>query len=89
MKHATFIREVVDWKGEAYLYKLEPGGDCPHEYVVVSATDVVLGIAAGPETYIFAADSNGEVTDWMELPGSFKGALDHVGALARAGYSLK
>ena len=56
------------------------------EYVVVSAADVMY---SGPETYIFGADENGEVVDWLELPGSFRGKLDHVAALEGAGYEVE
>lgn len=57
-----------------------------HEYVVVSA---VNAMDTGAETYIFPADSEGKITDWLELDGSFKGALDHAEALANAGYEIK
>lgn len=53
-----------------------------HEIVVVSAA-----IAFGsPETYIFPADRSGEITDFGELDGSFRGSLDHEEALRNAGY---
>jgi hypothetical protein len=77
------------------LYKLDPPISEPdwededvinqHEYVVVSAVVACIG---GPETYIFPADENGEITDWGELKGSFQGALDHELALANAGYTV-
>jgi hypothetical protein len=47
------------------------------EYVVVSAV-AVLG---QPETFIFPADGNGDVLDWLELPGSYRGGYDHEEAL--------
>lgn len=91
-KTATFIRSLSKFHSDARLYRLDPpcvypedwgnGETC--EYVVVSAT-TVLGV---PETYIFGADENGKVTQWLELPGSFKGALDHREALDNAGYSI-
>lgn len=65
------------------LYRLDPPLE-GHEYVVVSAA-TVLG---EPETYIFAADPDGTITDWVELDGSFKGALDHEAALRGAGYEV-
>lgn len=56
------------------------------EYLIVSAADVPY---SGPETYVFPADANGKVVDRGELPGSFRGALDHAraieGFLAEAG----
>lgn len=77
---------LPNFTGHANLYRLNPPMECENgtfEYVVVSATMVY---PLGPETYIFAADSKGQVTDWGELPGSFRGALDHRAALAGAGY---
>lgn len=68
--------------GSAQHYRCEPGGGLP-AFVIVSAADT---IDHGPETYIFAADADGRVTNWSELDGSFIGALDHVAALRRAGY---
>lgn len=56
-----------------------------YEYVVVSAVNVPY---SGPETYIFAADSDGNIIDFAELPGSFRGALDHRLALRSAGYNV-
>lgn len=56
-----------------------------HAHVIVSANVVMF---SGPETYIFGADSNGEIVDWCELEGSFKGSLDHVAALNNAGYEV-
>lgn len=59
---------------------------CPTtEYVWVSAANVMY---SGPETYIFACDHEGRVTNWGELPGSFKGDLDHERALTGAGYTV-
>lgn len=55
------------------------------EYVWVSAAHVVF---SGPETYIFPCNAEGEVTNWGELPGSFKGDLDHEEALRGAGYEV-
>ena len=49
-----------------------------YEYVIVSASVAY----SGPETYVFPADENGEVTDWGELEGSFQGSLDYERALA-------
>jgi hypothetical protein len=54
-----------------------------NEFVIVSATYVA---PTGPETYIFASDKKGNITDWGELDGSFRGDLDHAEALRLAGY---
>jgi len=95
-KKATFIKTLNGFTGDASLYRLSPKlkvepsweGDFEgeFEYVVVSAT---VAMFSGSETYIFPSDENGEVVDWGELEGSFRGALDHKEALAGAGYSLE
>lgn len=86
MKTATLIKPVSPGKK---LYRLsEPlrdGEGNPHTYVVVSAADVML---TGPETYIFPANENGEITDFGDLPGSYRGDFDHVRALSGAGYRI-
>ena len=70
-----------DWRGdEAHTRQ--------SQYVIVSATVVPY---SGPETYIFAAHKAGdifEVTDWMELDGSYRGELNHTKALSNAGYQV-
>lgn len=99
MNTATFIKNGETFPGvEQRLYHLDPpmhaklygyGGE--HErcyvidYVIVSASSLPLM----EETYIFAADSEGNVINWHELDGSFKGDLDHDLALKRAGYAVK
>ena len=89
MKTATPVKQLGDFNGYAMLYRLsealEDYDGCKHEHVVVSAVDVMF---SGPETYIFGADENGEIVNWMELPGSFRGALDHNEALEGAGYTV-
>lgn len=54
-------------------------------YVVVSTADVLY---SGPETYIFPVNQDGEVLSWLEIKGSFRGALDHAQALQNAGYEV-
>lgn len=87
-KTARFVRNLEDFTGDARLYELsEPHagyGEGPVSRVVVSAVSV-LGV---PETYIFPADESGGVASWGEMPGSFKGALDHERALREAGYEV-
>lgn len=85
MNTATFIRTLDGWKGDARLFKVDPPLDSA-AYVVVSAVTVPF---TGPETFIFAADAEGEVTSFSELPGSFSGDLDHARALQDAGYSIE
>ena len=101
MKTATFVKEMHDnFRGNARLYKLsdplinESYGAArrvEYNHVVVSAairhwTPYID--YSGPETLIFGADKNGKVLEWLELPGSFRGALDHVRALHDAGYEI-
>lgn len=54
-------------------------------FVWVSAVNVPF---SGPETYIFACTKEGKVLDWLELEGSFRGALDIERALRGAGYEI-
>lgn len=93
-KTATWLgRPKGSWRGDAGLYRLsepmqagwaEDAGMT--EYVVVSAA---IALFTGAETYIFASDAEGNITDWVELEGSFRGRLDHAEALQRAGYVIK
>jgi len=77
------------FSGAANLYRLSrPLKDYDgkgHRFVIVSAKDVMF---SGPETYIFPATEDGEIVDWMEMPGSFRGSLDHNQALRNAGYEV-
>jgi hypothetical protein len=82
------------WNGEARCYRLDPPLESDNlesgvidivEYVIVSAT---IAPMTGPETYIFAADENARILDWMELEGSYRGGLDHELALENAGYTV-
>ena len=86
---AEFIKDLDNFRGEAKLYHLsEPmdyGWDHDKEkpegkteYVVASGANVIF---SGPETYIFPANKDGEVIDWGELDGSFKGGIDHEHAI--------
>jgi hypothetical protein len=95
MGKATFIRKLDGWTGDARLYRCDPpmqyreywGVEAtkPAEFVVVSGTHVPY---SGTETYIFPATADGEVADWGELEGSFRGGIDHERALEGAGYSV-
>jgi hypothetical protein len=89
MATATFVKNLDNFRGDASLYHVDPPiknyDDREFPYVVVSAADAF----GYPETYIFGADEDGEVLDWVELPGSFKGALDHERALEDAGYVVQ
>ena len=81
------VKDDLDgFQGHAALYELDEKisygyGDDKAEtkYVVVSAANAMY---SGPETYIFPADKSGEIVDWGELDGSYKGGYDHDQALA-------
>jgi hypothetical protein len=93
MKTAIFIRDLPTTRTGATqkLWRLsEPLVDevgKGFNYVVTSAVNAPFS-GSGPETYIFPADTTGKVLDWLELPGSFRGALDHERAIRGAGYSI-
>lgn len=94
---ATMIRELKSFRGHAVLFKLEPpyvgvavykaSTEQPKtiSHVVVSCV-VAFGFGGCPETYIFPANSEGEVLDWGELEGSFRGEFDMERALKGLGY---
>ena len=56
-----------------------------HKYVITSATQVEF---TGPETYMFAADENGKITDWCELPASYRGELNHKKCFENINYQI-
>jgi hypothetical protein len=98
-KTARFIGTVnLQATGDQRLYELSPplleepwfdDDDQPvkhHRFVVVSA---VVALYSGPETYIFPSDEKGNITYWIELEGSFRGALNHEAALQGAGYEVE
>lgn len=96
-KTATLVKANLEgFNGTANLYRCDPPlqqhepwdeneEQKSYEYVVASAANAMF---SGPETYLFGADKDGEIVDWDELPGSFKGGLDHERALQNAGYTV-
>lgn len=40
------------------------------------------------ETYIFESDNEGNIKDWSELEGSFRGEINHERALKNLGYTI-
>jgi hypothetical protein len=91
---ATLVRGPLDgFNGDARLYRCDPPMAGAYDYdtdtneptthVIVSAAVVPY---SGPETYIFPATEDGKIASWGELPGSYRGGLDHAEALKRAGY---
>lgn len=81
MSKATYIKPAKDMRGDARLYRLSKPLE-GNEYVIVSG----ISNEWGTETYIFGADDKGSIIHWGELPGSFKGSIDHAAALEEAGY---
>ena len=88
-KSAVAVKNIKEAKGRACLYKLsEPL--VGYEYVVVSAArdhrdnyNNMIG-----ETFIFGSDQTGKIKSFLELPGSYRGGLDHQKALNDAGYDI-
>lgn len=72
----------LDWEDE------EAGIDNREttEYVIVSAAVVMF---TGPETYIFPSNKDGDIVDWGEMDGSYRGDLNHQRAIENAGWELK
>lgn len=94
-KTATYVRHLSDFNGEAVLYRVSPplaydweerGRD--FEFVVSSAIFAAFDTGR-PETFLFPADENGEILDWMELPGSTGGVADPTVPLTRLGYTIE
>lgn len=90
MNRAIFLKEMK-WVGRVRHYRLEPplvverwdGELLQMQYIVVSAANVFdMGVM---ETMAFAADEDGEVTDWTEL-ACIRGEDDNDGALRELGY---
>ena len=96
MNTAKELKKLDDFTGDARLFQLSQPVEYGYDYkakkyekstefVVISAASAMF---SGPETYIFPANEEGEVVDWCELEGSFKGGLDHERALKNAGYEI-
>ncbi len=84
MKQAHYVKDLDGFKGEAKLFRMDPPLE-GHKFVVASA---VIALFSGPETYLFPADADGKVTDWIELEGSASGTQDHEEAIRNAGYKI-
>ena len=85
MKAILVKDNLPDFTGHAALYRMEPPLD-GREFVIASAANAMF---IGPETYLFPADADGEVVDWVEMDGSYRGGLSHAKAFAGAGYSVE
>lgn len=87
MTTATYIRQVEGFQGDARLYEISEEISEGVNHVIVSAITSAFD-TAGPETYIFPSDGDGNVLDWGELNGSFRGGTDHAKAIRDAGWEL-
>ena len=95
---AIRVKDVSEkFTGVATLYRVEP--PIPYsmnwdtdeyeekaDYVVASETYAMF---SGPETYPFPADEEGNVLDWGELTGSYRGGLNGDRAIENAGYTIE
>jgi len=89
---ATFVSKRISPSGAIQkIYRLDPPLEevrddeieGPVDYICVSG---VYAPYSGPETYIFPCNAKGEILSFLELPGSFRGAIDHDEALSNFGY---
>ena len=68
-----------------FLWRLSEPYDVTESGQVVQTVDHIVTSASSvmgrPETYVFPADAKGTIVHWSELPGSFRGGLDHARAL--------
>ena len=76
------------------LYKLDPGIE-GNEYVILSTSYCNGNMGSynenNPlikETYIFAANKDGKIKDYLELDGSQKVSVCHAEVLTDAGYTI-
>lgn len=63
----------------------DPEETTRHRYVLASKAYVSW---TGPETYLFAADRDGNVTDWAELSGSLRGDYTDEEVFDLSGYEV-
>lgn len=91
MKYAVFLGEKPSDYGTHRWYRVSPPvvyRDGVTDFIVTSASYIDDDYLSVNETYVFPADDTGEVIDWGEIEGSFRGDTDHGEALRRAGYTL-
>lgn len=90
MNTAQLLKDnLPGYNGHAALYRVNPplkgwDGDDSYSLVVLSTAEVL----GRHETYIFPADKDGQVTDWLELQGSQKDVTSHQQIFANAGYTV-
>lgn len=80
---AAAIKRMLDMRGDALLFELDPPY-YSNKYVVSSAIENEFAM----ETYLFAADEEGNITNWLELPGSVRYVYDPYLPFVEAGYDV-
>ncbi|MEN4917541.1 hypothetical protein ABE485_02630 [Achromobacter spanius] len=84
MNVARLVKDNLEgFNGHASLYRCDPP-HAGHEFVVASTT-TAYGLM---ETYLFPADSDGQIKDWLEMDGSMKETTSHDDVWANAGYQI-
>lgn len=77
-------RKIKDVNSHQILWEVLPRID-GHKYVITSVSNVQF---TGPETYMFAADEKGNIINWGELPGSYRGELNHQKCFENLDYKI-
>jgi len=83
MDTAKIIRHLNDRQVLVELSSRRLGSD-----FIVSSFNHVSEVWSEKETFLFLANEDGEITNWLELPGSFRGDHDHGRAISGAGFTL-
>jgi hypothetical protein len=76
-----YLDPPLAYTPDTYGVTDEPAAPVVVPLVIVSTSDLMR-----PETFIFAADAQGALTSFEELPGSLYDRMDHEAALRSAGY---
>lgn len=84
VNHSTARGTQILWELSEPV-TLEDGTDT--RFVVTSAVQLPFGLPA--ETLVFAADSDGAITSFTDLEGSFRGGLDHERAIRGLGFEVE
>jgi hypothetical protein len=84
MKMSKFATKIKQLQNDKILWEVFPRID-GNKYVITSASDVG---PSGPETYVFPSNEKGEIIDWGELPGSYRGDLVHEKCFKNIGYKI-
>lgn len=77
-------RKIKNVNDRQILWEVLPRID-GYKYVITSVSNVQF---TGPETFMFAADENGIIINWSELPGSYRGELNHNKCFENINYQI-